>query len=128
VQAENQKLRAEVAELKKQVQTLQAENEKLKKQWNDAVRNGSGGTSAAPAGSDGGGKTARATGGDKPAEQDGPGLYRVSAGPGGKYTTTVRAKSREDAIDKGLVTVGKKAMDFDENVEIGSLKVEKIGP
>ena len=80
--------------------------------------------------------TTRATGaaqgttGAPPAKdsQDGPGLYRVSAGPGGKYSTTLRAKSREDAIDQGLATVAQKAMDFDENVNINQLKVEKIGP
>jgi lysophospholipase L1-like esterase len=60
-------------------------------------------------------------------DQDGPGLYRVSAGPGGKYSTILRAKSREDAIDKGLATVARKAMDYDENVEIKQLKVEKVG-
>ncbi len=62
------------------------------------------------------------------ANQDGPGLYRVSAGPGGKYTTTVRAKSREDATDKAMTTVVQQAMDHDENAEIKELKVERIGP
>ena len=124
------------AELQKQVEDLKAENAKLKKQWNDAVRNGTG--ASGPTGGDVGTKapstqrsTKAADGGGKTgagAEQDGPGVYRVSAGPGGKYTTTVRAKSREDAIASAMDSVVKQAMDRDENAEIGTLKVEKIGP
>ena len=115
------RLQRQVADLKKENEALRAENEKLKKQWNDAVRNGTGGTSTSTSKP----TTTRAAAGN---DQDGPGLYRVSAGPGGKYSATVRAKSREDAISIGLKTVAQRAMDFDENVEIGTLKVEKVGP
>jgi len=61
-------------------------------------------------------------------DQDGPGLYRVSAGPGGRFSQNVRAKSREDAINIGLQTVARRAMAHDENVNINELHVEKIGP
>jgi lysophospholipase L1-like esterase len=61
-------------------------------------------------------------------DQDGPGQYRVSSGVNGHFSAIIRASSREDAINKALLTVGKKAADYDENVELHTLKVEKIGP
>ena len=133
--SEVERLKREVAELKKTVDTLRTENEKLKKQWNDAVRDGTGGSStpsatpttpATPLG--GTPATMPATTNSSKIEQDGPGTYRVSAGPKGRFTTTLHAKSREDAITLALKTVGKTAMAFDENADINELKIERLGP
>jgi uncharacterized small protein (DUF1192 family) len=112
------RLRLEIAELNRRIQIQEAEIERLRKlagltttqPSKPAATQKSPATRPAPAAMD----------------QDGPGLYRVSAGPGGRFTTTIRAKSREDAINLAMKTVAKKAMDYDENVEISTLKVEKI--
>lgn len=121
VNPELERLRKENAELKKQIESLRSENEKLRKQWAQAMREGSGGV------------TANTTPSDPPTSlpaasnkipQDGPGMYRATSG---RFTAEFRANSRKDAIDKALKTVGKKSMDFDENAEIGTLHVERIG-
>ncbi len=61
-------------------------------------------------------------------DQDGPGQYRVSAGENGRFSAVVRASSREDAITQGLLIVGRKATEYDENLDLHTLRVEKIGP
>ena len=121
--SEVERLKREVADLKKTVEILRTENDKLKKQWNDAVRDGTGGTatpSAAPA--------TPATPAGAPATSPATTTYRVSAGPKGRFTTTVHAKSREDAINLALKTVGKTAMAYDENADLNELKIERLGP
>jgi hypothetical protein len=116
--ADMDRLRLEIAELQRRLKAQEAEIERLRKV--------AGVTTTQPAKT----STTRKTPATRPAaiEQDGPGMYRISAGPRGRFTTTVRAKSREDAISIGMKTVAKTAMEYDENVEIGTLKVEKVGP
>lgn len=128
--SEVERLKREVADLKKTVETLRTENEKLKKQWNDAVREGTGGAStpSATPSTPGAPPTTGPASMPSSKSESGPGSYRVSAGPNGRFTTVVRAKSREDAINMALKTVGKSAIAFDENADINELKVEWVGP
>ena len=111
-------LQKELATLKEKITALEQENAALRAKLSPTSQPAA--TTSRPA------TRPAAT---KPAtlSQDGPGLYRVTAGHYRKFSADIRAKSRDDALTQGLKTVGKKAMDFDENSEIGPMTIEKIG-
>src|SRR6476659_8159192 len=99
--AEIDRLRMEIADLQRRLRAQEVEIERLRK---IAVA----GTQPATAATSQKSATTQKAPATKPASaaqpQDGPGTYRVSAGPGGRFTTTVRAKSREDAINQAMKT------------------------